>query len=80
LRPAEAQLLIAEQWAIRERRSDARGEGPRQYMSQASDRRQPDTHPRVPAERLSRQPLARAADSAPQPSGSRRRKSPRRNT
>jgi hypothetical protein len=63
----EAGLLIAEQWAIRERRSVARGEGARRYVSQASDRKQPDTHQRPATGEISRRPLEQAADTAARP-------------
>ena len=78
LPPSEARLLIAEQWAIRERRTVARGEGPRLYVSQTSDRKQPDTHDRPATGKLSRLPLGQAADTAPRPQGDRSSSKPRR--
>jgi hypothetical protein len=38
----EARLLIAEQWAVPERRSAARGEGSGESMSRASNTPQPE--------------------------------------
>ena len=78
LPPPEARLLIAEQWAIRERRSAARSEGPRLYVSHASDRKHPDTHRRPATGKLSRLPLGQAADTAPRPQGDRSSSRPRR--
>jgi hypothetical protein len=67
----EARLLIAEQWGIRERRSVARGEGPRRYVSQASDSKQPDSHHRPATGELSRLKLEQAADTAARSQGDR---------
>ena len=77
----EARLLIAEQWAIRERRSAARGVGPRRYVSQTSVREQPDTHHRLrpwsSAARRSRKPPVSAARPQDARSASRSRGKPR---
>jgi hypothetical protein len=48
---AEARLLMAEQWAIPERRAVDRGEHPRQLMSRSSNPKRQSHEPAVAADR-----------------------------
>jgi hypothetical protein len=61
---SDARLLIAEQWAVPERRLLAREEGPRQYLTQVSETPQSDARGVSTVDR-SGQPRALAADTAP---------------
>jgi hypothetical protein len=58
--PAEARLLVAEQWAIPEGRAGSRGEQPRQYMSRSATRGQA-RELSVAADRVLRAPTAVSA-------------------
>jgi hypothetical protein len=61
----KARLLMAEDWAVPERRSEPHGEGRRHYVSRASDRTQPDFERRVSTSDRRNLPRAAAANRAP---------------
>jgi hypothetical protein len=61
----KARLLMAEEWASLERRTAPPGRERRHYLSQASDRSQPDFERRVSMSDRRNLPLAKAAEMAP---------------